>query len=78
MWMKCCISLQHSVHILLQCSPKCTEKSSIHVSDDAPWYPKVHLDLFKEHVCCFLSFDGLLTRHENALLSTHLYVDEML
>jgi hypothetical protein len=32
-------------------------------------YTKVHSDLFKELVCCFLSFDGLFTRHEDA----HIY-----
>lgn len=32
------------------------------------WYPKVHLDLAKEHVYFFFPIDGLFIRHQN----THL------
>jgi hypothetical protein len=61
--MECCRPLQLSVHIIPQCSKKYTKKSGILVPDDAPWYPKVHPDIFKELVCFFLSADGIFTRH---------------
>jgi hypothetical protein len=50
MWMECCISLQLGVHLLPKCSPKGTKKSSVPFLCYVPSYPKVHLDLFKEHV----------------------------
>ena len=63
LWMECCRPLQLSVHLIPQCSKKCTNKSGIHVPDDAPSYPKVHTDIFKELFCCFLSIHGIFTRH---------------
>jgi hypothetical protein len=69
LWMECCKSLQLTLHLLPKCSPKGTKKSYIPISDDSPWYLKVHPDLFKEHVYCILSFDGLFTRHKNAHLA---------
>ena len=72
MWMECCRYLQISVNILPKCSLKGTNKFGIHVyKDDAPWYPKFHPNIFKEHVCCFMSFDGIFTRHKNAHLVEH-------
>lgn len=69
LWMECCRSLQLCVHLFPQCSPECTQKSCIIVSNDAPWYPKVYPDLSKEQVCCFLSTDGLFTWHKNTHLA---------
>jgi len=52
-----------------KCILKGTEKPSIHGWDDAPWYPKVHPNMFKEHIFCFLFFHGLFTKHNNELLA---------
>jgi hypothetical protein len=66
LWMECYIPLKLSVHLLPKCSIKGTKISSVKIRDDASWYPKVHPDLFKEQDCCFLSLDGLFTRHKNS------------
>jgi hypothetical protein len=65
-WMQWCTPIEISVHLLPQCSPKSIEKSSVPIRDDAPWYPKENLDLFKEEFCCLLSLDGIFTRNANA------------
>jgi hypothetical protein len=69
LWMESCRSIQLSVHVLLKCIPKSTNKSSIPIWDDTPWYLKVHLYIFKEHVFYFLSFDGHFSWHKNAYLA---------
>jgi hypothetical protein len=67
-WMEFGIFLQLGVHLFPKCSPKRIEKYGIPILDDVLWYPKVHPYLFKEHVCWFLSFDGVFTRHKSAHL----------
>jgi hypothetical protein len=69
LWMECCRFVQLCVHILQKCNPKINEKYDILAHDNAPSYSKVHLELFKEHVCFFLSFDGYFTRYKNEHLS---------
>jgi hypothetical protein len=76
MWKECCRSLQLGVHLFPKHNPKGTEKYGIPIYDDAPCYPKVHLDLFKEHACYFLSFDGLFTKHKNVHLVEHIHYQE--
>ena len=66
MWLENYRTIQLGIHILPKCSPKGTGKYNISISSDSPWYPKVHLELLKEHDYCILSLDGLFTRHENA------------
>lgn len=58
-------SLQLFIHILLKCSPKGTENYSISIKDD---FFRVHLYLFKEHVCFILFLYGHFAKHKNAHL----------